>query len=352
MRIRRLLFLLITVSIALILTGCFGSDEQSQQEEMDPPPPNAEAVDGNTGDTSSVQTDEPSTVERELYLLDSNGLVVPQTLEIPMPESKEVATQALEYLVKDGPITELLPNGFGAVLPAETEILGLDLQEDGTMIVDVSEDFASYQPEDELKILESMTWTLTQFDGVERVELWMNGHEVKAMPVNGTPVANGYSRANGINVVHSDTVDLINSKAVTMYFPTEHDDNQYFVPVTQHVENNNGDELQAVVERLIEGPGYATNVMHIFNQGTLLVDKPNLEDGVLELVFNENVLIDMENQVISDEVMESLVRTLTEQESIEAVNVRVENVDQIANESGEVYNEPVTTETLNPSEKL
>src|SRR5690606_25000512 len=136
------------------------------------------------------------------------------------------------------------------------------------------------------------------------------------------------------------------------YFPTEHDDNQYFVPVTQYLEVKDGDVHQAIVDALIEGPAYDTNLMHVFNDQTMLLNNPKLNSGVLELEFNQDILKDMENGVIADEVMETLVRTLTEQESIEAVNIKVENVEQIANESGEVYSEPVTRDSLTPSEKL
>ncbi|MUK86944.1 spore gernimation protein [Ornithinibacillus sp. L9] len=362
MRKHRLL-LIMAISISIILTGCF-QGEQSL-EEMDPPQ-DAEAVDNdltssiqsedsegeNEEVTESEETAEEKTVERELYLIDSNGMVASQTLELPIPESKEVATQVLEYLVKDGPVTQMLPNGFQAVLPADTEVLGLELEEDGTLIVDLSEEFTEYDAKEEIKILEAMTYTLTQFENVEQVKLWVNGHEQEVMPVNGTPIGDGYSRANGINVTESDNIDLINSKAVTMYFPAEHDDNQYFVPVTQHVKAENGDALQAIVDSLVDGPGYVTNLMHVFNAGAQLVETPNLQNGVLDLVFNENVLQDMDNSVISDEVMETLVRTLTEQQDVEAVNVRVENVEQLVNENGEAYSEPVTKETFLPSEKF
>ncbi|MFS0672977.1 GerMN domain-containing protein [Ornithinibacillus sp. 179-J 7C1 HS] len=355
MRKRIVLLVMTTLCTLLFLTGCF-QGEQSLPD-MDPPP-NAEAVDGQDNQSSesdeseNEDTDETGqTVSRQLFLLDSNGLVAPQTLELPVPETKEVASQVLEYMVKDGPVTALLPNGFQAVLPAGTEILGLDIAE-GTITVDLSEEFAEYGTEEEHQILEAMTFTLTQFDNIDRVKLRINGEDLKAMPVNGTPIANGYSRANGINIVQSDTVDYINSKAVTMYFPTEHDDNQYFVPVTQYVEVKDGDITQAIVQALIDGPTYETNLMQVFNEQTMLLDEPKLNSGVLELVFNQEILKDMENGVIADEVMESLVRTLTEQETIEAVNVKVENVEQIANESGEVYSEPVTRESINPSEKL
>ena len=53
-------------------------------------------------------------------------MVVPQTFELPKTES--AAKQALEYIVKDGPVSEILPNGFQAVLPAGTEIIGVNFK--------------------------------------------------------------------------------------------------------------------------------------------------------------------------------------------------------------------------------
>jgi len=84
----------------------------------------------------------------------------------------------------------------------------------------------------------------------------------------------------------------------------------------------------------------------------MLVDDPELDNGVLKLVFNEGVLKDSDQAVLSDEVMETLVRTLSEQGAVEAVDIQVENVDELVNENGEVYNEPVTKETFLPKEKM
>src|SRR5690625_6221347 len=90
-------------------------------------------------------------------------------MELPKTESAALTT--MQYMVKDGPVTELLPNGFQAVLPANTEILGLNLLEDGTLIVDVSEDFKNYEADEELSIIQAMTHTLTQFDNIDRLQL-------------------------------------------------------------------------------------------------------------------------------------------------------------------------------------
>src|SRR5699024_11651399 len=99
----------------------------------------------------------------------------------------------------------ILTNTFQAELTSGTERLGLKLQEDGTMIVDVSEKFENYEEKQELNILESMTYTLTQFENVDKIQLRINGHTQEEMPVNGTPIKEGYTRANGINLKESDT---------------------------------------------------------------------------------------------------------------------------------------------------
>src|SRR5699024_7468850 len=110
-----------------------------------------------------IETDQY--IQRELYVIDKHGLVVPQVFNLPKTES--AAAQAVQYLVKDGPLTEQLPSGFQAVLPVGTEVLGVNLLEDGTLIVDVSEEFSEYQADDELKMMQAITHTLTQFDGIE-----------------------------------------------------------------------------------------------------------------------------------------------------------------------------------------
>ncbi|WP_404453370.1 GerMN domain-containing protein [Virgibacillus necropolis] len=358
MRVRGILVLTGIMSISVILTGCF-QGEQSL-DKVDPPQDATEVNSTENADSEVTKEDAKKegtegevtkeTVETQLFLLDSNGMVVPHTVELPA--TKEVATQALEYLVKGGPITQLLPNGFQAVLPAGTEILGLDLQENGTMIVDVSNNFKEYKAEEELEVLQAMTYTLTQFESVDKVKLWINGYPVNSMPVNGTPVSEGYSRANGINMIQTDTIDYLESEPVTLYYPTEHKDTNYFVPVTQYIEMNESNEYESIVSALIEGPQYNANVMTVFNPSVSLMEEPQLNDGVLKLVFNSDILMDKDKATIANNVVETLVRTLTESDEVKAVDVNVMQVEQIFNESGKEYTEPVTKKMIMPAEKL
>ncbi|MGI8316867.1 GerMN domain-containing protein [Halobacillus mangrovi] len=357
-----LLAVLLLLSTGL-LSGCLFEGEQSLEkmdepdqaatsdplDETEEPEPGAEgeqsgeAPEGTEGEAST------ETVTRELYLMDESGMVVPQTLELPA--SEEVAKQSLEYLVKDGPVTELLPNGFQAVLPAGTEILGLNLQEDGTMVVDVSEDFKNYDAKDEEKILQAMTYTLTQYDNVKRIKLWINGHEQNVMPVDGTPIANGVSRSDGINNHVGDETDVMNSQAVTVYFPSQNGEEVYQVPVTTRVAK--GEDLySAVVQALLNGPALGTSLLQPFNEGAEVVST-KLDSGVLTLSFNEAILTGQDEQkALSDEALSSLVMSLTDLADVESVSVEVEGVEHVMNESGDPLVEPVTRSDIVEAESL
>lgn len=360
MQIRALKLLGIFSLSLIVLVGCFKGEQSNINSLNDVNNRDQQENEGINGENTNSQNDmdnnlndavNEETAKRDLYLLDVNKMVVAQSFDLPVPQSREVATQVLQYLVIGGPVTELLPSGFQAVLPEGTEVLGVNLQEDGSIIVDFSEEFTNYRAEDESKILQAITYTLTQFESIDRVFLRINGHPLTEMPINGTPIGEGYSRANGINYFLTDTIDFIASESVTLYYPAEYNDNRYYVPITQHIKIND-DYFSQIVAALIEGPGYEPNVIDVFNTNTTLLEQPKLEKGVLELVFNESILKDVKQGIIADEVVETLTRTLTEFSTVNAILVKVENVNVIMNEKGEEYLEPVTIEKFLKGEKL
>lgn len=334
---------LLLIALSIIVSGCSLGAEKTMNE-TDPPP--VSYVDEGTSFDSSFEgeiTEETNnevvleSVVRELYLIDQNGLVAPQTVHLPKVEG--VARQAIEYLVHDGPISELLPNGFQAVLPAGTEIYGVNIV-DGVGVVDFSEQFKDYRPEDELKILEAITWTLTQFDSVETVKIRINGYDQEVMPVNGTPIGEGYSRANGINLETDTVVNLSNSKGLTLYFLGQSGETSYYVPVTRRV-NSNVDQIEAVITELLAGPSSFSNLLTDFRNGVELLDVPSYANGIVTVNFNEELLNHINGTAISEEVLNLLVLSLTEQPGVEKVAIEVNGDNKVLKVSGEFLSEPV-----------
>lgn len=205
---------LLTSSVLLGGCGLLGN----KTKEIDPPQKET-VVEGTANlekETVSKKEDEAQKmVMTELYLIDKNGYVVPKS--ISLPNSTGVAKQALQYLVDNGPVANILPNDFRAVIPADTEV-GVDINKEGVATVDFSPEFAKYKAEDELKILQAITWTITQFDSVKSVKLQMNGHELNEMPVNKTPISSSLNRSSGINLDTTNVTDITNTIPLTVYY--------------------------------------------------------------------------------------------------------------------------------------
>lgn len=363
MKIRGVLLISFLLFVSFFVAGCFQGEQTF--EEVDVPEEitieeddevkldefeDDEAHDESDEVTEDAVTETEETVLREIYLLDAEGLVVPQMLELPKTESAALTT--LQHMVKEGPVTELLPNGFQAVLPAHTEIIGMNLTEDGTLIIDVSEEMTNYEAKDEVKILEAMTHTMTQFDKVERIQLWINGEEQTEMPVNGTPISKGYSKDKGINVFIDSKPNIQSSEAVTVYYPKQHHEQLYYVPVTQYFDATDHQLYESVVKSMVNGPKFGVQTAQVFNDGSTLVEKPVLKEGVLQLVFNDNVLKDQDKSIIADEVIETLVKSLTALEDVDAVQIKVKDRTSLIDENGSTYDRPVTLQDIKAREKM
>lgn len=319
---------------SVLLSGC-GLLGGKESEKIDPPQTVTYTDEGEVVEKSAGEEVAEEVIMTELYLIDKYGYVVPQTL--PLPKTESVAKQALEYLVQEGPVTEILPNGFAAVLPVDT-VVDVDIK-DKTAIVNFSNEFKNYNPENEEKILQAVTWTLTQFDTIDQVKLQLNGHELNEMPVAGTPIAEKLSRANGINIDTTDVVDVTNTKAATVYFVAGDEGAYYYVPVTTRVESN---DIEGVVAELVKGPSYSSPLLNDFSPDVKLLDEPKVADGKVTLNFNESIYGAFEEKLISQHLLNTLVLSLTEHQGIESVEVMVNGEAELVRENGEKLTEPVT----------
>lgn len=322
---------------SLVVTACGMSSEEVasslKSSEVGYEDANKEADKQDTQEEAKEKT-----VTRELYLIDKDGYVVPQAVELPQDNS--AAKQVLEYLVEDGPVSEILPNGFRAVLPAGTTMT-VDVQKD-VAIVDFSNEVKEYKAADEQKILQAVTWTLTQFDNINSVKVRINGYDQTEMPVAKTPIGNGLTRASGINFDSGDVVDITNTRAVTLYFLSQSEEGDtYYVPVTRRVNASSDDMVETVVNELIKGPSINSSLLTDFDPDIKLLDVEK-KDGEVTLNFNEYVLGSSAENMISDDVLQSLVLSLTEQQGIESVTVKVNGESDIVNDKGEKISEAVT----------
>ncbi len=318
----------------LLTSGC----SLLKSSEIDPPQ-NVASTDSR-GDALSVSaTVQGSTQAVTLYLKDRNGFIAPVTMNVPKVVG--IAQKSLEFMVEDGVSKGQLPKDFTAVLPKGTVIKPLDIR-DKTATVDFSKEFKNYAVQDERKILEAITWTLTSFEGVENVQILMDGKVLKEMPNGGTPLDGKLSRAMGINIERAEGAEFGQSTPVTLYFQSETTDKtKYYVPVTRMVKRTD-DKAKAVMEQLILGPTAKSKLQSVLAP-TLELPKLETVDGVMSVNFTDKLL--GAHKKAPSAGIESVVLSLTENAGVSKVQIKVNGNATVTSTDNQSYNKPVMKPT-------
>jgi germination protein M len=310
--------------ISLLLSGCIFGPAQTKID----PPPSELGTDTNGENTLPVTAmDLENAMNVTMYFYDENKHVTPMTL--PIPKVEAVATAALSYMVKGGPGEALLPAGFSAILPAGTTVEMNIIPQEKLAIVDFSKEFLNYTAEVERDLLEAVTWTITGFPTVDKVQFRVAGQDMDVMPVAKTPIDRPLSRAMGINMEAKDNVEISRTMPVTLYFQgtTTAGDFSYYVPVTRLVPKGE-DVARATIQELIFGPKTGSSLVSNILPSTELLEVAITGDTVTA-DFSKDLLSFGEQTVASAEAIQTIVLSLTENTGMEKVQIMVDGSSNV-----------------------
>ncbi|WP_050181184.1 GerMN domain-containing protein [Domibacillus robiginosus] len=317
----------------LILSGCAAEPEDGlpvkvvyTEEEEDKP----------------VSADE--TVMAELYAVDENGFLVPQTVAI---EGNSQEEQAALIALAEGSV----PAGFRSPLPEGTVIQDVEL--DGkTATVSVGGAFDQYPAEEEELVASAITWTVTGIGQADRVQIKFNGETLREMPKAGMPIAaGGMKREDGINLKAGYT-DTGATKPITVFFTGQNEKGTYLVPVTRRISEEETDLITASVEELAKGPVPGSGLMTSWPADAKLVEEPAVENGRAVLQFNDAILEDNGEALVSSSLLKPLSFTLAASAEIESVAVQVEGHPDVKMETGAPLPASLTTPLFINEESL
>ncbi|MCZ8519132.1 MULTISPECIES: GerMN domain-containing protein [Paenibacillus] len=321
--------------VVLLTSGCSLLESKNQSLQIDPPQTTGmEAVP--TSGKATVQTI-ANPMQITIYAKDEKGFVAPIALQVEKTES--TARRALEYMVDGGAVQGQLPAGFTSLLPKGTEVKDIDINKEQKLAtVDFSKMFNDYNLADERKILEGLTWTLTNFPSVEKVRIRVEGKAITEMPVGGTPVDDTLTRAMGINLEKPDGVEYGQSTPVTLYFLNQNQEEfNYYVPVTRLVKRT--DQIdEAVVEQLIAGPDQKKGLTAVMQGAQLL--KVSRADDLITVNFSESML--GKDKKAPAEALKAVVLSLTENAGAGAkVQILVNGEAKVSASDNQNYAKPV-----------
>lgn len=248
--------------------------------------------------------------------------LVPVQREIP--ETETVVRNTLDKLTGTSQLQEELePLGLVPLLPGETTILGIHIDEAGLARVDFSRSFLEYNPSGERLVLGGLLCTLRQFPGIERLEIMIEGQTQEKFP-GGTPGRIPLGPESLINLEVDDALkDYRNFTAVTIYFCFLTPQGRILqVPVTRALLPAE-DSSAAALEELLAGPRSGSGLFSDIPPGTelrglQLAEELTIIDLSGELLAYEGGRTGAENMV------NQILLTLARLEGVRKVQILVE----------------------------
>ena len=245
-----------------------------------------------------------------IYLLDSYDNVSRTVLSVNMQDEITKSKDLIDGLTIGGKKQDKLPNGFKGLLPSETKLLDISLT-DGILKLNFSKEFNNVKEEYEEKLVEALTYTLTSIDGVDKIEIYVEGSKLEYLPNSKKKLPDKLDKNYGINKQYEMTT-LNDIDSYTVYYVMNYNDATYYTPVTKYVNNNNQDKVKVIIDELATSLSYESNLMSYLNSNVKLLDYEIIDDTV-KLEFNDLILSDITNNLILEEVIYTIGLSLCDE---------------------------------------
>ena len=256
-----------------------------------------------------------------IFLSDANNYLASTKIVTKEKDIESKAKELIEALIIDGTKQDSIPNGFKAIIPSNTKIRSLTYNE-GVIKVDFTSEFMNTTPENEEKIIEAIVFTLTSIEDVEFVIIYMEGNILTTLPQSKITLPSTLDRNFGINKeYHLNSTKDINK--TTIYYVSEFNGNEYYVPVTK-VTNDNRSKIEIIVDELSSTNVYKTNLMSYLNSNTELLSVNELEEEFV-VNFNSAIFNDINTKEILEEVIYTISMSINDNYDVNTVIFNVEN---------------------------
>ena len=257
-----------------------------------------------------------------IYLMDSNGYVARTAISGSNSSVVDIAKDVVSALIIDGERSDIIPNGFRALIPSGTEILEVSLKVD-VLTVDLSNDILSINALYEEKMIESIIYSLTSIKGINKIILKVEGNVMERLPNSGKSLPLILDRGYGINKDYN-LVNMSNIDSYTVYYVSKNEDDSYYVPITKYVNSKGEDKIKIIIEELSTSPIYEANLMSFLNSDVSLINY-SLDDDILSLNFSDSIFIDQDNSQILEEVIYTIGLSFLDSYGVSDVSLLVEN---------------------------
>ena len=234
------------------------------------------------------------------------------------------AKEIISYLTVQDIYSDYIPNFFKAIIPKNTKVLDISL-EDNLLKINFSKELLNINLKDERKLIESITYSLTEIDGIDKIMVFIDGKHLDKLPNSNEKLPLTLDRSIGINVLY-DMDNYKDTTMITTYYVAKDNDYYYYIPISK-ITNTNKEKIEVIISELKSTPIYQTNLMSFLNSNAELLDYKILEQEI-SLSFNNYVLDDVTNSKITEEVKYSIGLSIKDTYNINKLIFNVNNISE------------------------
>ena len=133
-----------------------------------------------------------------IYLLDDSEYISRTTISASNKDIISKSTDLIEALIIDGKKKDIISNGFRALIPKNTELLNLTLN-DKILTINFSNEFNNVLEEYEEKLIEALIYTLTNIEGIDKIQIQVDGKRLDKLPKSNKVLPEYLDKEYGIN---------------------------------------------------------------------------------------------------------------------------------------------------------
>ncbi|MCI9110642.1 MAG: GerMN domain-containing protein [Bacilli bacterium] len=270
--------------------------------------------------TSELEYVDNKVETNPIFLMDKNSYAALTEVAVSGTSVEDRARELLNILTVGGTDSKI-PSGFSAIIPPDTQINSIKYEGD-LIKIDFSKDLLDINKELEERLVETIVYTLTSIDGVNKVIIYIDGEILTTLPKSKINLPSTLDRAFGINKQYEfTTTENIND--VTVYYINEINNKYYYVPVTKYL-NDDRDKITIIIDELTLGFNHNQKLMSFLNEDTKLVSS-NVDNKKMNLEFNSYIFDDVTTEEILEEVIYTICLSVKDNYDIDEVVLTVNN---------------------------
>lgn len=261
-------------------------------------------------------SEEQPIVKRTIYLIDMDGFVAMSEYSSKVNTIKERVYEMVDALTVSSSFTP--NNDLEPILPKGTKIIDFSIQ-DGLLKINFNKNLLSISSELEEKMIESLVFSLTSIEEIEKVMIFVEGDHLEELPHSKKKLDLYLDRSYGINKIN-DITTFFDTQLVTVYYNKK----DYYVPVSLLV-NDQNDKVNIIINRL---KGNSLQYSHLSTQLNYQLELTNysINENDITLSFNHVLLDSVYDGFLKEEVKYAIFYSLHDTLGIKDVSFFAEDV--------------------------